>query len=78
MSNPFDDVDATFLVLTNDERQHSLWPDFLAVPAGWRTVHGPSTKADCLGFVEDHWLDMQPASLDEVCLAGDTDRDRVH
>lgn len=33
MSNPFDDVDATFLVLTNDERQHSLWPDFLAVPA---------------------------------------------
>lgn len=24
--NPFDDPDATFLVLLNDEGQHSLWP----------------------------------------------------
>ncbi|MFE7595491.1 MbtH family NRPS accessory protein, partial [Kitasatospora sp. NPDC057512] len=26
MTNPFDDQDGTFLVLVNDENQHSLWP----------------------------------------------------
>lgn len=34
--NPFDDPDATFLVLVNDEGQHSLWPAFADVPDGWR------------------------------------------
>ncbi len=71
MSNPFDDNDARFRVLTNDERQYSLWPDFLDVPPGWRTVHGPAAKADCLAFVEEHWDDMRPASMIEGA-------DRVH
>ncbi len=34
MTNPFDDEDGEFLVLVNDEGQHSLWPAQLAVPAG--------------------------------------------
>ena len=37
--NPFDDPDGTFVVLVNDEDQHSLWLTSLAVPAGWRVVH---------------------------------------
>ncbi|MGW2659221.1 MbtH family protein, partial [Streptomyces sp. NPDC001478] len=48
MTNPFDDQDGTFLVLVNDENQHSLWPQFADVPAGWTTVHGPDTHAACL------------------------------
>ncbi|MFE7531850.1 MbtH family protein, partial [Kitasatospora sp. NPDC057542] len=32
MANPFDDQDGTFLVLVNDENQHSLWPQFADVP----------------------------------------------
>lgn len=26
--NPFDDDNASFLVLVNDEEQHSVWPTF--------------------------------------------------
>jgi uncharacterized protein YbdZ (MbtH family) len=34
--NPFDDDNGTFFVLVNDEDQHSLWPAFIDIPAGWR------------------------------------------
>jgi MbtH protein len=51
MTNPFEDDDATFLVLVNDEGQHSLWPEDIDVPAGWRTVHR-GTRAGCLGYVD--------------------------
>lgn len=63
MSNPFDDEDGTFLVLVNDERQHSLWPRFAAVPAGWTQVHGPADRESCLAYVETNWTDMRPHSL---------------
>ena len=39
-TNPFDDEDGAFFVLVNDEEQHSLWPSFADVPAGWRVVYG--------------------------------------
>lgn len=62
-TNPFDDVDGTFLVLVNDEQQHSLWPQFAPVPRGWTAVFGPSGHAQCLEYVEQNWTDMRPASL---------------
>lgn len=40
MTNPFEDPDASYLVLTNDEGQHSLWPLFAEVPEGWAVVFG--------------------------------------
>ncbi len=49
--NPFDDPDGTFVVLVNDEEQHSLWPARMAVPAGWEKVHGPESKQSCLDYV---------------------------
>jgi MbtH protein len=61
--NPFDDDEGTFLVLRNDEGQHSLWPTFADVPAGWATVFGAGSRAACLDYVETHWSDMRPASL---------------
>jgi MbtH protein len=63
MANPFEDADGTYLVLVNDENQHSLWPAFAEVPAGWTTVHGPGTRQACLDHVEANWTDMRPASL---------------
>ncbi|AWW36314.1 MbtH family protein [Streptomyces cadmiisoli] len=65
MSNPFEDPDGVYLVLVNDENQHSLWPDFVDVPAGWRVVHGPASRPSCLEHVEKHWTDMRPRSLAE-------------
>jgi uncharacterized protein YbdZ (MbtH family) len=63
MNNPFDDPCGTFLVLVNDEGQHSLWPRFASVPAGWTTVHGKASRAECLEYVERNWTDMRPKSL---------------
>jgi uncharacterized protein YbdZ (MbtH family) len=45
--NPFDDENGSFLVLVNDEEQHSLWPAFADVPAGWRVVYGEADRAAC-------------------------------
>ncbi|MFB6838677.1 MbtH family protein [Streptomyces sp. NPDC056361] len=62
-TNPFEDPQGRFLVLVNEENQHSLWPSFAAVPAGWRTVFGEGTREACLAYVESHWTDLRPASL---------------
>ena len=48
-TNPFDDETGTFLVLVNDEEQHSLWPTFADVPAGWRKVFGDAGRAGRVG-----------------------------
>ena len=63
MTNPFDDADATFLVVVNDEEQYSLWPSFKEIPAGWAVRSGPASRQECLTFIEDNWTDMRPLSL---------------
>jgi MbtH protein len=62
-TNPFEDNDAEYLVLTNHENQHSLWPAAIAVPDGWTTVHGPDTREAALAYVDANWTDLRPASL---------------
>ncbi|MDH6222570.1 MbtH family protein [Streptomyces pseudovenezuelae] len=61
--NPFDDENASFLVLVNDENQHSLWPAFAEVPDGWKAVFGEDTRAACISYIEENWTDMRPKSL---------------
>jgi MbtH protein len=63
MANPFENPEGSYLVLVNDEGQHSLWPEFAKVPAGWTTAHGPGTREAALAYVEENWTDMRPASL---------------
>ncbi|MGJ7534877.1 MULTISPECIES: MbtH family protein [unclassified Variovorax] len=63
MSNPFDDKNATFLVLVNEEGQHSLWPSFIEVPAGWQVALAATDRAACSSFIEANWTDMRPRSL---------------
>lgn len=65
MSNPFDDEAGRFYVLVNDEGQHSLWPKFAEVPAGWRIVFGEDSRSRCLDYIEANWTDMRPISLIE-------------
>ena len=62
-TNPFDDVDGRFLVLVNDEGQHSLWPSFAEVPGGWTVVLAENTRQACLDYIETHWTDLRPRSL---------------
>ncbi|SAK44374.1 balhimycin biosynthetic protein MbtH [Caballeronia pedi] len=61
--NPFDDETGEFLVLRNDEGQHSLWPSFAAVPAGWSSVYGVATRQSCIAYINENWTDIRPASL---------------
>lgn len=63
MSNPFEDPQGRFFVLVNEERQHSLWPTFAEVPAGWTKVFGEDDREACLAYVEENWTDLRPASI---------------
>ncbi|RSS52874.1 MbtH family protein [Streptomyces sp. WAC07061] len=66
MRNTFDDEDGRFLVLCDvnvnvnsdgdgdgGEGRRALWPAFVPVPPGWRTLHGPAGRAACLARVAD-------------------------
>jgi MbtH protein len=66
MSNPFETETGSFQVLVNDEGQHSLWPEFIDIPAGWHTVFGPADRRTCLDYVDTNWTDMRPLSLVSV------------
>ena len=57
--NPFDDEQGTYIVLTNDSGQHSLWPAGVIVPSGWTTVHGEDTRAASLAYVDQHWTALR-------------------
>lgn len=55
MPNPFDDEHGSYLVILNTGGQHSLWPDFLAVPKGWWPVHGPADRGSSIAFIDANW-----------------------
>ncbi|WP_081307368.1 MbtH family protein [Agrobacterium tumefaciens] len=59
MPSPFES-EGQFLVLKNEVLQHSLWPSFVEVPAGWSIVHGPTSKAECVNYIEENWKDIRP------------------
>ena len=68
--NPFDDDAGGFFVLVTGEEQHSLWPAFADVPAGWRVVDGEADRAACLDYIEQNWTDIRLKSLGERLAAG--------
>jgi MbtH protein len=59
----FDDEEALFKVVVNNEEQYSIWPAERAPPAGWREVDKVGRKAECLAYIEEVWTDMRPLSL---------------
>ena len=63
MTNPFEDDNAKYVVLINDEGQYSIWPAFIDAPQGWNTVHGGDTRQSCLEYINQNWTDMRPRSL---------------
>ena len=68
--NPFDDDEGSFFVLVNDEEQHSLWPSFADVPAGWRVVYGEADRAACLDYIEQNWTDIRSKGLRDKLAQG--------
>ena len=68
--NPFGDDNGCFFVLIKDVDQHSLWPVFADVPAGWWVVYGEADGAACMDYIEQNWPDMRPKSLRQTLAAG--------
>ncbi|MFD9245434.1 MbtH family protein, partial [Streptomyces sp. NPDC059556] len=56
-TNPFDDADGRFVVLANDEGQHSLWPARIRRPEGWQLVREEGSKQECAEYIEANWTD---------------------
>jgi MbtH protein len=63
VSNPFDDSEASFHVLVNDEEQYSLWPVRVPVPDGWTVVLRDRPRDECVAYVDATWTDMRPRGL---------------
>ena len=60
MSNPFDDQGGAFVVLLNDQGQHSLWPAAAEIPAGWSVVYAQNGRQACIDYISTNWTDMLP------------------
>ncbi|MEU5880017.1 MbtH family protein [Spirillospora sp. NPDC047279] len=60
MADPFEIEEADYLVLVNHLGQHSLWPEAIDVPAGWRVVFGAGRRDECLAYVTTNWTDITP------------------
>ncbi|MEL7486808.1 MAG: MbtH family NRPS accessory protein [Pseudomonadota bacterium] len=58
----FDDDSKTFVVVINDEEQHSIWPVELDIPDGWRALDMRGERKACLDFIEKRWTDIRPLS----------------
>ncbi|TBW50012.1 MbtH family protein [Marinobacter halodurans] len=65
----FDSDNTIFQVVINGEEQYSIWPDYKAIPEGWRAVGFSGDKAACLAHIESEWTDMRPKSLRDA-MAG--------
>ena len=62
MNNETEDQ-TNYLVVVNHEEQYSIWPDYRAIPPGWRAEGKAGPKADCLAHIKEVWTDMRPLSL---------------
>jgi MbtH protein len=65
VANPFESDEIDYRVLVNAEGQHSLWPAFREIPAGWSAVGPTRPRQECLDWIEAHWQDMRPTSVIE-------------
>lgn len=53
----------TYNVVMNHEEQYSIWPAGRENALGWNDVGKTGTKAECLSYIEEVWVDMRPLSL---------------
>lgn len=58
--------EARYTVVVNHEEQYSIWPYRRPLPNGWRDVGRSGTKAECLAYIQEVWVDMRPLSLRNV------------
>lgn len=52
----------THRVVTNDEGQHSIWPDNRELPAGWKATGFAGSEEKCLDHISQVWTELSPRS----------------
>lgn len=52
-----------YKVVINHEEQYSIWPAQRDNPLGWRDAGKAGSRAECLDYIEEVWVDMRPLSL---------------
>ncbi|MFD7834777.1 MbtH family protein [Streptomyces sp. NPDC059761] len=67
-STMFDDENAEYFVVVNEEEQYSLWPADRELPNGWRADGPARSRAECLDHIEAVWTDMRPKSVREASV----------
>ncbi len=55
--------DSKMKVVVNHEEQYSIWPFDREIPLGWNDSGKAGSKAECLAYIEEIWVDMRPLSL---------------
>ncbi|WP_321839179.1 MbtH family protein [Paraburkholderia bannensis] len=63
------DEKTVFNVVVNHEEQYSIWPEYKALPEGWRAAGKTGTREECLAHIESVWTDMRPLSLRQAMAA---------
>ncbi|HEY8102641.1 MAG TPA: MbtH family NRPS accessory protein [Burkholderiaceae bacterium] len=54
-----------YKVVSNAEKQFSIWPAYKQNAIGWQDVGYEGRKEVCLAFINNMWKDMRPHSLIE-------------
>jgi MbtH protein len=52
-----------YKVVVNDEEQYSIWRADIEPPPGWNGVGKTGSKAECLAYIKEVWVDTRPLSL---------------
>ena len=52
-----------FCAVVNSQGQYSLWQADTPFPLGWAQAGSRGTRAECLTYIEAHWVDQVPRSL---------------
>ena len=52
-----------YQVVFNAEEQYSIWPAGQDNPPGWENADKSGSKAECLAYIAEVWIDMRPLSL---------------
>lgn len=63
MSNDEQEDTTIYKVVVNHEEQYSIWPEYRENPLGWRDAGKTGSKAECLEYIKEAWVDMRPLSL---------------
>jgi MbtH protein len=57
------DRQVLYKVVRNPEEQYSIWPADRANAPGWTDAGKCGSKAECLAYIKEVWVDMRPLSL---------------